>query len=665
MADEHDFLIAQNQEKPVEPPPEKISDYIHLRRVLPPGTPMPGPMDLDYTPFFKEIQDTMGPFSGISTVSVCKSVQVGATANCAENVIAYYMDANPAEILYASATQELLEKWNKRLEPLIDSCGYRWKIAAQVENKKTKKTGDKVYSKEYPGGSLSMASLQSPAALRSESKRILVIDEIDAAPAKLTTGEGSPLFVLHGRAAAFGSRSKFMEFSTPSTFENSVIWKRYLQGDQRRYYVPCPHCGFFQVLEFKNLRPEYSAGVLDYAWYKCEAEKCGKKIRNFHKTEMFKAGEWRPTATAVEKNRRSYHISALYSPAGMTSWTELFKKNLSALENPEEMPSFVNLMLGLPYQEVGARPDVKNVILLKGDYKNGTVPKDVLYLTMAADVQRGGERYQAMSPEELEVEIAGIRAAGRDPWKAGLPRIELEVFGIGKAYKSWSIDYKVFYGHTTKGPYGGAFEKIYKCGENLGFDYKRQDGKEFWPQIFLIDATDGITQPAVFEFCERFGAGTFPTINRATLKLKQDPNLDMDTPRSRDRYRLEKNEKTGAPQVIISTTFYKKTLYQRLGIRRNPIDPQPPGFCSFPMDRDNHYFDMLTGEEMRTDGSFYSGGRAVEALDCRVYALCGADVWLESKVREAQARAQKKGLSDLQVKKIDKKVLLDRLANGV
>ncbi len=80
--------------------------------------------------------------------------QLGFTA-AAENVTAYYMHANPAEILFVSATEGLLRKWvTKRLEPTIDSCGFRDIIAPQGETKQKRRTGDLVYSKEYPGGSL-------------------------------------------------------------------------------------------------------------------------------------------------------------------------------------------------------------------------------------------------------------------------------------------------------------------------------------------------------------------------------------------------------------------------------------------------------------------------------------------------------------------------------
>ena len=662
MIGDLDFLISQNEAKPTEPPIALISEYIHQKRIMPPGSPRPGPLDVNYIPYMIEIMDTMGPYSGVTVVSVCKAVQTGATANCAENVMAYYMDANPAEILYATATNDLLEKWTKRLEPLIDSCGFRDKIVADVQNTKSRKTGDKMYSKEYPGGSLSMSSLQSPASLRSESKRIVIVDEIDGAPPKLTTGEGSPLYILHGRAAAYGSRSKFMEFSTPSTFEASVIWKRFEAGDQRKYYVPCPHCGEYQTLIFKQIRPEYQGDTLNYAWYECL--KCKGKILNHHKTEMLDGGEWRPTAKPRAKNHRSYHISALYSPVGMMSWTGLCQKHIDAQADPAQMPSFTNLYLGEPYKEQGSRPPIEKVIALRGNYEEKTVPPGVIYLVLAADVQRGATKYQDMGPGELADEIDRMRKSGRNLWKSKLPRIEFEVMGVGLHYKSWSVDYQVLYGHTTRGAYEGAFEELQKFGET-GMIYRRADGVEYQPMIVLIDATDGVTQPIVFDFCERFGVNTFPTINTDWLNLKQDPHLDRETARTFDRYRFSRKGKSGPQHVSISTNHYKKVLYSRLNIPRQAVNPQAPAFCEFPRNRPDYYFEMLTAEEMRKDGSFYNGGRPAEALDCRVYALCAADVWLEAEVRNSQDRAKKNGCSDLDVSRHDKKWLLNMMQQQI
>ena len=396
MITDINFLLDLNDEKPTEPPPELISSHVNQRRIMPPGSPRPGPMDIHYTPYTIEIMDCMSPYSGINRVSVEKGVQIALTT-AAENVVAYYMDPLPAEIMYCSGTTDLLTKWTKRLEFLIDSCGYRHKISAQVENTKSRKTGDKMYSKEYAGGSLSMTSLQAPAGMRSESNQVLIVDEADSAPAKVTTGEGSFLGILEGRTAAYGSKYKIMELSTPGLFETSVIHPQFLKGDQRFYNLPCLRCGEMIVLDFKYLRPVFNKlGHLESVFYECHH--CNGQIFNSDKTEMMRIGnaEWMPTAVPRDPAHRSYHISALYSPVGMLSWHRIYDLYLESEEDPDRKPSFVNLYKGIPYKEDGSRPDVKKAIALRGTYDNGTVPHGVLYMTMASDVQQGKVRYQEM-----------------------------------------------------------------------------------------------------------------------------------------------------------------------------------------------------------------------------------------------------------------------------
>jgi phage terminase large subunit GpA-like protein len=659
MISDLEFLRQCNNQKPTDPPPEFISDYIDGRRILPPGSPRPGIFDIHVMPAMIEPMNNMGPYSGVNRTTMMKGVQIAATTYLSENVIAYYMDANPAEILYCTATNALLEKWTKRLEPLIDSCGFRDKISAQANegNKKSRKTGDKMYSKEYPGGSLSMASLQAPASLRSESNQIIITDELDGTIKKETsTGEGGFLGLLDGRAAAYGENFKLMELSTPKLLEDSVIYPQFEDGDQRYYNVPCLRCGADIVFKSEQLRPVYDKlGRLENVWYECE---CNGQLFDSDKKEMMliENAKWVPTAVPKDRRHRSYQLSSLYSP--FASWTKFYTRYLKAEEDPLWKPTFVNLWQGLPYKEEGQRPTFK-ANEKRGDYKNGTVPEGVLYMTLAADVQRGAERYQAMTEDELTAEIEKLKSAGKNLWKSELPRIELEIYGVGSAYRSWSIDYRVFYGHTTRSPYEGAFERLYDWIEDKKHHYPRKDGLIFAPKIACMDASDGVTAAAVFEFCSRVEGNFYPNVNDGWLKKKKDPGIDEETRFNYDRYRLAKKGKGGPEYIQISTNHYKRIVYQRLNIPRekDPTKPSRPGFCDFPRDRDDFYFSMLKAEELLSDGSFRSGGRRNESLDVRGYNLAIADVWLESEARRMQAEAEKKGTKENDLSKIKKWIL--------
>lgn len=633
------FLRQENAKKPITQPKKLISDYVERNRILPSNTPFPGFWRNERTPYLIEIMDCMSPFSPVQMVDLMKGVQLGATA-AAENVMAYWMDENPAEILYISATQELLVKWaTKRLEPLIDSCGFRHKIYAQTENKKSRRTGDKIFSKEFVGGNLDMSSAQSAAGLRSDSKRILIRDEVDGAPALLKTGEGNWLKVSEGRTLAWDTRRKIFTFSTPTLLELSLMWQEYQKGDRRKFLVPCPHCGKKQELKYGNddsqygIKAEREAGRIIRGYYLCEH--CKDAIFNHHKVKFLSRGVWVPEAVNADVTRRSYHISSLYSPVGMLPWTALVKAREEATTTPDGMRAFVNLYLGLPFQESGSRPQLENVVELRGAYSAGSIPHGVLYLTMGIDVQRGSATN-----------------------KANPPRVEAEILGIGAGYRTWSVDYKIFEG-AIDDPEAGAWAKLDEWARAKEFKYERADGAQFSIQLVFIDSGDGMITDIVYRFCEGW-TNTFPIKGFNILKKRKGEPLDEVGPTNFKRYRAAKSGDSIFYEI--STNYYKKMIYRSLNLRRRDIEPQRPGFAEFPLDYGERYFNQMRAEEQRKDGSFHCpSGRRNEALDCRVYALCAADVYLDARVMDLKARLKKDGASPIDLQKINGRVIIESM----
>ena len=649
--DDIKYLESLIDQAPTDIGPRKVSEYIHGHRVMPPGTPLPGIVDINRTPYIIEIIDNMSPSSPVREQYIMKSVQSALTW-AAECVIAAWADTWPTKVLYLTATDKALKKWTKRLEAVLTSCGLRDKITADISNKKTRTTGDKQLSKTFQGGgALEMGSLQSPSDLASDSIQVAIADEIDRAPEQLKTGEGNFLQVLRGRLEAFLWKAKLMAFSTPTTWDASLIFKQFKLGDQREYFVPCPHCGHMFFMRFKMLQPEFdNKGFLDYVWLKCPSDECGGKILNSDKTYMLsrEAGaEWRPTAIPSAKHIRSYHISKMMVPVGLATWTNIYQEYLNAKKTPDGMRAFVNLQLGLPYKEIGVRPKLENVMELKGGYHSREIPEGVLFLTCALDVQQGSKS---------------------DPNKP--PRLEMEVLGHGHEFRTWSIEYKVFTGRiwrTDKNTgemteiKGGAAEaektdkNLYEIEYDLGIDnpykgaysefhdwalekftYTRSDGLKFIPRIVFFDSGDPITMEAVYAFCRRpEWKNTFPIKGRGAIKRKAKGETgDEADDNSMIKYRPHRDAITREIEFYnISTWHYKAHLFNNLTVKRIPFDPQNPHFCDFPQDYSEQYFKQLTANEKRTDGSFHDiSGQAHEALDIRVYGLCAADVWLASRM---------------------------------
>lgn len=660
LTDTDNFLNSYIAELPSELPTLKISEHAEKNRILPAGTPRPGPLDLSYTPYLIEPMDCMSPDSAIQRVVILKGAQQGYTM-MAECVLMYYMGYCPADILFMSATADSLERWaSRRLERAIDNYNFRKFIYAQETNTKTRRSGDKTYSKEYFGCRLDMASYNSPAAMASVDKRILIRDETDRGPVTLSTGEGSPMAVSAARVNAWGNRSKILDFSTPTTYDDSYIWKEYLKGDQRKYFMPCPKCGkhiqfemeFEPKIKGYGFEPIKKKGEIVDCVYICE---CGYAIKEHEKQEMLECGEWRPTAISTDRYLRSYYSPSVLAPSAMLSWSKIYKKYLESQEDQDiGMRTFQNIYAGLPFQESLQQIKIDDANHLRGNYERGSIPDGVLFLTCGVDIQRGKEVYQELSENDLEKEI---KLAEKEKRTEKFPRIEMTILGHGQGYRSWMIDHIVFNGHIDN-PDGGAWEKMTnyfkKLAENseiVSKGYKvpairRDDGVYFDFKIILVDARDGEFTDIVHSYTDKFNNFYSSMGTRTLMDVKNKGDRDGANDKVRYRAINTKTKKT----YLISTLYYKRAIYKRAKLERIAVGEQRAGFMDFHKDTSDEFFTQLFNEHIKKDGSFHAGNRPVEALDCQVYAMCAADIYLDSLVIHWQDIYKKKGFSESRVK---------------
>jgi len=626
---------------PTRIPTLTVAEFAAKHRRLPRGTPYPGPWKNERTPYLVEIMECLSASSPIREIILAKSAQVGATAMI-ENLIAYVIRSVPGPILYCTANEKLLKKWvNKRLTPLLVSCGLEGKLVPQHVMKGQRRTGNTMFSKEFPGGSLDMTTAGSAAGMRMDSIRNLILDEVDGYAWNVDK-EGDPVSIAEARTKAWKKRKKILYTSTPTTFEESHIWPLYESGDRRRYQVPCPFCGERQTLEFgysddqdetdngPGLKWELTDGLLDERSIYYQCANCDEPIPESKKYEMVQAGQWEPTARSGSPYRRSYHISAVYSL--MEDWATIIQTHINSEDQPLKRRAFVNTDLGLPYRELGSKPNPREIQDQAGDYKSGIIPDyqpGPLFLTMAVDVQAGRKRSTEFGP-----------------------RLELEVCAHGRGYRTWSIVYKVFRGPIND-PFAGAWEQMHNWAAKGGLVFHRSDGFRFSPQIIGIDSADGKVQNIVFQFCQRWN-NTFPIKGFRSLK-KTTGNIDEvhDAEMYSDTDRFRERKKSGTTTYQISTNWYKKQVYQNLKIKRRAAYPQRPNFMDHPSDYPDDYYKMLTAEEQRDDGTFWKpSSRRNEALDLKVYNICLQEIWLSAQVLQAQRAKIKDGAAKEAVEKL-------------
>jgi len=564
-----------------------------------------GGFSFDNAPYAKEICDCFSKNSPIREVACMKAAQVGFTTSVIENAIGYTIDNDPAPCMLVLPSDALCKEYKEtRLDPLLDGSDLRDKIFVETENKKSKKTGDTTTMLQFSGGFLKLASANKPAALRSNAVRKLFLDELDAYPKKLKK-EGKTVSIALKRTNSFSKNKKVFYNSTPLLAHDSEIYGFYKDGDCRKYLVPCPICGAMQELVFfEKDGGEYpdklainKDGVIskpyglifdfaackegDYSSIAYKCKHCGKEFKEYHKQSIELKGEWVPTQRAKIPFYRSYHISALYSQS--YQWWEIVRDFIKAGTNPDDLQTFYNLDLGLPFEEKTDGVELADVYrLLDKKMPNNQVPDEALFMTCCADVQRD--------------------------------RLECEIKAWGDRFRCWGIDYRVFEGNTS--------DIEDPCWQQLAaiMDEIFTNGKQV--ELMLVDSGDGTLTDVVYDFCNRYGDGRILPLKGLATTVRTKVKYQITDLKDYDTLSL----------VEIYVDKYKNILTRYL-TQEAKEGGYPDGWYSFAANYPDKYFQQLTNEKKvktQTKGGLTTvkwvrKGRN-EAFDINVYNLCAADI---------------------------------------
>ena len=380
----------------------------------------PGRWRTSRTPYLKEIMDCLSPTSPVERVVFMKAAQLGAT-EMGSNWIGYVIHHAPGPMMAVWPTVEMAKRNSKqRIDPLIEESPILKELIAPA---RSRDSGNTILAKEYRGGVLVMTGANSAVGLRSMPVRYLFLDEVDGYPLDVD-GEGNAVALAEARTRTF-SRRKIFIVSTPTIAGVSTIEREYEASDQRRFFVPCPHCGHRQWLRFEQLRWERGENGTfpETAAYVCES--CEVPIPEHHKTWMLEHGEWRAMVekSAEGSNKTAgFHLSSLYSPIGWRSWRDIalaWERAISKESGSSaEIKTFKNTELGETWVEEGEAPDWQRLLERREDYRIGAVPVGGLLLTAGADVQKD--------------------------------RIEISVWAFGRGKESWLVEHRVLMGDTAR-----------------------------------------------------------------------------------------------------------------------------------------------------------------------------------------------------------------------
>jgi phage terminase large subunit GpA-like protein len=556
-----------------------ISDWADKYRTLSQrASAEPGPWRTERTPYLREIMDCLSPSSPIERVVFMKGAQIGGT-EVGNNWIGYVIHQAPGPMMAVQPTVEMAKRNSKqRLDPLIEESEALRKL---VSDPRSRDSGNTVLAKEFPGGVLVLTGANSAVGLRSMAARYLFLDEVDAYPGDVE-GEGDPVNLAMARTRTFARRKVFL-CSTPKISGLSRIEVAFEESDQRRYWMPCPLCGEFQVLTFTQLRwpnghPEKTVCVCDH---------CGREIQHHQKQQMLARGEWR-AAAAGDGRTAGFHLSSLYSPVGWFSWADAAKAFEQAQKNPTLLQVFVNTVLGETWTQMGEAPDWQRLYDRRETYRVRTVPAKGLFLTAGVDVQRD--------------------------------RIEAQIVAWGRGRESWLVDYVVLDGDTARA------EVWRQLTDLLGTTYRHEGGAELGLARLAIDS--GWATQEVYHWARQQGPGRV-----LVVKGYESGSAPIGQPNAVEVTLQGKKIKRGVKVWPVATGMLKSELYGWLKLERPTEEsgqPCPPGYCHFPQIPEE-FFRQLTAEQLVP--KVVKGYRRLEwvkvrerneALDTRVYARAAA-----------------------------------------
>jgi phage terminase large subunit GpA-like protein len=520
-------------------------------------------------------------------VSVIKSARVGYT-KIVNATIGYHIHQDPCSMLVVQPTVEDAKGYSKEeIAPMLRDCPALTEIVHDDPDADNgpKDSGNTILHKKFPGGVLSMVGANSGAGFRRISRRVVIFDEVDGYPPSAGS-DGDQIKLGTKRAEYFWNR-KILAGSTPLVAGRSRIETLFNEGDQRRFYVPCPHCGHMAPLVFRGDGGHAMAWDEDKpetAHFVCQKNGC--VIEHSEKVAMVSGGEWR--ASQPFKGHASFHVWTAYSFAPQASWSTIADEFLKAnRDGVEALKTFVNTWLGETWRERGDAPDHERLWNRREDYPMGSVPDGVLVLTAGVDVQK-------------------------DRWV-------YEVVGWGYGKESWSIDAGVIQGDPSNEV------DWMKLDALLNRTFATSTGAQMVIRMLAVDS--GWNTQVVYNW-----ARTHPRDRvMATKGVKTQRSL-LGAPSPVDVKVNGKRMARGYKVWPVGVDIAKSELYGWLKLGTPEDGKLPPGFCHFP-EYGLDFFKQLTAEQLVTvvDKRGYQNsewqvipGRENHWLDARVYARAAA-----------------------------------------
>lgn len=542
----------------LRPPPKYTPhEWAEANIRIPMGNAIPGPIRFDNAPYQIE---PLNQFANpeVERISLMWGAQTGKTQilNCA---MGYFIAHDPSSQIMMQPSEGDLKTWlETKFNPMVDTNEV---LKDRIAKPRGREGVNNQQMKSYPGGFLMFAWSGSPRTMRGRSAPKIFCDEVDGYE---YNHEGHPVNLLWQRAATFGDQRKLLVTSTPTIKDMSFIERSYLQGDQRRYWIPCPHCQQHITLEWKYVI--WKDNDPETAEYVCQ--ECGSTISDGEKRYALRFGEWRGEKPFT--GHASYHLSELYS--SFRRWRDIARSFLEKKAD-RDLQSFVNVSLAETWEEGGIAVDPMELSERREDFGK-KIPEEVLVLTAGIDTQDD--------------------------------RLEMSTIGWAKDDESYVIEHQIFYGDPSSPHVWNALSLA------LNKTYHTHDGRDLIIRASGLDTGGHHTQSA-YKFAKSHAGKRVFALKGVGGEIGGKPILGRPSRNNAEKVRLYPVGVDTAKDLI-----YSRLKHQEIG----------PGYVHFSDELEDEYFKQLTSEKIVTRfhkgyerRSFKKEYQRNEALDCMVYAL--------------------------------------------
>ncbi|NBC32839.1 MAG: phage terminase large subunit family protein, partial [Alphaproteobacteria bacterium] len=517
-----------------------------------------------------EISGLIEPFNRLGQddparrVVIVGGAQIGKT-QLMLNALAFWVATDPKPIMAIWPTIDVAKRLvTTRVDPTFARIPA---VQARLLPERTRARGAAMFLRKLIGGAeLIVAGANAPAPLRSSPINYALLDEVSAMGATI---EGDVLDLVAERQNTYGLTCKTLAISTPLDEGTCLITRAYSETDQRRYMVPCLHCGHRFPISFGDVR--WPKGEPDKAALVCPS--CGCAHDDFDKRAQLAQGRWEATAEASDTTAVGYHVPGLLSP--WLSYAAIAKKHRAAGKDPVRLRVFVNATLAEVWRdEEGDDLADTDLAARRETWPAGEVPEGAVCLTAGCDIQDD--------------------------------RVEVTVAAWGPGEESWIVAHRVIWGD----PAGTLLWD--ELDDFLLSEWRHPSGAMLPIRATAVDS--GAHTLRVYDFVKPRSKRRVWPVKGSTGK----PGAPL-WPKAPTR-----NNKARVALFILNTLAGKEAIWSRL-----KLTEPGAGYLHFHADLPPSYFEGLTGERPVVR---YSKGRAKrewvpisgrrnEAFDCLNYCL--------------------------------------------